>query len=304
MAREKRWSRPQSGRDGGRTRNTLVALVLASATLMTLDQVAGSSSPLEPVRRGVGEVMGPVEKVTAEAVRPFTAIGDFFSSRESLRRQVRALGADNTELRQRVASESADTRRLAEYDGLLKASSNHSLTLVPARVIGYGAAQSFTRTVTIDAGSADGLEADQAVVNNQGLVGRIVRVTRSTATVVLLIDPRTTVGGRIAESSELGTVSGGGSLVQDGTVDFQMFDSQLVPAAGDTVLTWGDGGGAYPQGLTIGRVREVFTSVRDTSRRAVLEPAVDFSSLDLVGVAVPTGTTGARAVMTPEGEWK
>lgn len=303
MAREKRWSRPNGG-PLGRTRNTLVALVLASATLMTLDQVAGANSPLEPVRRAVGEVMGPVEKVTAEAVRPFTAVGDYFASRDSLRRQVRALDADNTELRQRVASESADARRLAEYDGLLKASSNHRLTLVPARVIGYGAAQSFTRTVTIDAGSVDGIAPDQAVVNNQGLVGRVIRVTRSTATVVLLIDPRTTVGGRIAESSELGTVSGGGSLLGDGTVDFQMFDSQLVPAQGDTVLTWGDAGGAYPQGLVIGRVKEVFTSVRDTSRRAVLEPAVDFSSLDLVGVAVPAGTTGARALMTPEGDWK
>lgn len=303
MAREKRWGTDRN--DPSRTvRNTLVALVLASATLMTLDHAAGTSSPLEPVRRGVGELMGPVEKVTTEAVRPFTAVGDFFRTRDSLRQEVRELEADKSELTQKLGSTAADERRLAEYDGLLQSAGRQGLSLVPARVIGYGAAQNFTRTVTIDAGSAAGLEADQAVVNNDGLVGRVVRVTRSTATVVLLIDPRTTVGGRVSESSELGTVTGLGSLDEDGELEFQMFDSQLVPAAGDTVLTWGDAGGAYPAGLTVGTITEVYTSLQDTSRRAVLRPAVDFSSLDLVGVVVPDGTTGARAVMTPEGTWK
>lgn len=303
MAREKRWG---SDRDSGSRngRNTLIALVLASATLMALDNAAGSSSPVEPVRRAVGEVMGPVEKVSAEAVRPFTAVGDLFTSRDTLREELSDLRAENSDLTQRLGSASAETRRLAEYDGLLKSSGRMGLSLVPARVIGYGAAQNFTRTVTIDAGESAGLAADQAVVNNDGLVGRVVRVTSTTATVVLLVDPRTTVGGRVSQSSELGTVKGRGSLAASGELDFQLFDSDLVPAAGDTVLTWGDAGGAYPQGITIGRITQVFTSVRDASRRAVLEPAVDFSSLDLVGVVVPEQTRGSRAVMSPDGTWK
>lgn len=303
MAREKRWGSSETG-EGRTVRNTFVALALASAVLMTLDHAAGPSSPLDPVRRVVGEVFGPAEKVTTEAVRPFTAIGDFFQTRDDLRDQVRDLEAENSALSQRLGSAPADDRRLAEYDGLLQTSGRSGLSLVPARVIGYGSAQNFTRTVTIDAGSDAGLTSDQAVINNDGLVGRVIRVTSNTATVVLLVDPRTTVGGRVSESSELGTVTGAGSLADNGTLEFQMFDSQLVPAQGDTVLTWGDAGGSYPAGLTIGKITKVYTSLQDTSRRAVLAPAVDFSSLDLVGVVVPDGTTGTRAVMSPEGTWQ
>ena len=39
-------------------------------------------------------------------------------------------------------------------------------------------------------------------------------------------------------------------------------------------------------------VGKVFESVRETSYRAVIVPAVDFTALDLVGVVVPSGTGG------------
>jgi rod shape-determining protein MreC len=53
--------------------------------------------------------------------------------------------------------------------------------------------------------------------------------------------------------------------------------------------------------VPIGKVTEVFTSVRESSQRAVVEPFVDFSSLDVVGVVVPTGTRSDRAVVEADG---
>jgi hypothetical protein len=49
------------------------------------------------------------------------------------------------------------------------------LQTVTAEVIAYGPAQNFSRTVTIDRGTADGVQADMTVLNTDGLVGRVVR---------------------------------------------------------------------------------------------------------------------------------
>lgn len=306
LSRDRRWQSPKDERSPLRTsRSLLVALVLTCAVLMTLDHATGSGSPLEPVRRAVGEVMGPVENVTAQAARPFTSIGDSFTSRDELRRQVRTLQSQNATLREQVATAGFDRNRLAEYEGLIRTAEKNGRALLPARVVGFGPAQSFSRTVTIDAGSSSGVRPDLTVVNNDGLVGRVLRVTRSTATVLLIIDDDSVLGGRVGDSMEVGFIKGRGRISGSGQLDFDLVDTEVTPAEGDTVVTWGDQGGAssgpYAAGIPVGRVTEVFSSLRDNSRRAVIEPFADFSSLDLVGVVVPSGTTGDRAVIEVDG---
>ena len=68
------------------------------------------------------------------------------------------------------------------------------------------------------------------------------------------------------------------------------------------MVTWGsDGAGPYVPGVPVGRVTDVFASVREQSQRAVIEPFVDFGSLDLVGVVVPSGSTSDRSVIEADG---
>lgn len=307
MAREKRWNHATGPESAERrtTRNTVIALLLTCATLMVLDNATGDSSPVEPVRRAVGEVVGPLEQVTTAAARPFTSVGDFFTDRDSLRAEVRELEAENAALRARAATDPFDRNRLAELEGMTRTAAETGQALVPARVVGYGAAQNFTRTVTIDAGSSSGITPDLTVVNNDGLVGRVIRVTRTTATVLLVVDSDSTVGGRISESREIGFVKGRGSLTGSTELDFELLDDEVLPAEGDAVLTWGDGGsagnGPYTAGIPVGTVTEVYASLRDNTRRAVLKPFVDFSALDVVGVAVPSGTDSDRAVIEVDG---
>lgn len=300
--RERRWR----GLDHLEARNRpprslLVALVLASVTLVTLDVSSGASSPLEPVRRGVGEAFGPVESATAAAVRPFTSVPAWFRSKDALAEEVRELEAENAELRSRVQTSGVDRNRLAQYDGLTTAAEDLGHALVPARVVAIGSAQSFNNTVTIDAGSSAGVGPDMTVVNNDGLVGRVLRVTRSTATVLLITDPGSTVGGRVGSSMEVGFVTGSGSLGQDGALDLRLVDDTVVPARDDTVVTWGSTGGPYAPGVPVGRITEVYSSLREASQRAVVEPFVDFSSLDVVGVMVPSGTDSDRAIVEADG---
>ena len=288
---DRRWS--TGPRKSGR--GTLVTLLLACATLITLDYHGGPDSPVEPARAAVGGVLGPVESATSTVVRPFLAIPDWFHTQSSLRDDVAALEAENAALRQRLETTSLDTNRLAEYDALAQAQRDTGYTLVPAHVIAMGPSQAFSRTVTIDAGSDDGITADETVLNNDGLVGRVIRTTSTTATVLLILDADSTVGGRIGSNLEVGFLNGQGKLGQEGNLILDLVDDSLIPSADDVVVTWGSQGGApYVAGIPIGRVTSVISSPRETSQRAVIEPFVDFGALDLVGVVVPDGTATDR----------
>ena len=141
------------------------------------------------------------------------------------------------------------------------------------------------------------------VLNNDGLVGGVLRVTSTTATVLLVIDADSTVGGRVGSSMEMGFLHGRGVLGDEGRLDLELLDETVVPAKHDAVVTWGsDSGAPYVSGVPVGRVTSVYSSLRESTQRAVIEPFVDFGSLDLVGVVVPSGTTSDRSVIEADGD--
>lgn len=296
-----------SGRNGGwgrrgpspeqRARRTFALLVLACLTLITLD--ARSSSPLDVARDAVGTVVGPAESVTAGAVRPFTALSDTLRTNHALRGDVARLQSENSQLRGELATEPVDRQRLAELDGITRTVGETGYSMVAARVVAMGPMQSFSRTVTIDAGSSSGVHPDMTVLNSDGLVGRVVRTTRTTATVLLIVDTDSVVGGRLGTNLEIGFLRGRGSVDDNGRLALDLVDNSVQPSKDDVVVTWGSKNGVpYVAGIPIGRVESVVASPRQSSRLAVIKPFVDFTSLDVVAVVVPAGTTGDRPVLT------
>jgi rod shape-determining protein MreC len=280
------------------SRAVLLLLLLASFTLITLDARGGEDSPLEPVRSVMGDVLGPVENATAAAVRPFTAVPGFFRTTGGLRRDVARLEAENSQLKGALAGVSVDRNRAAELDGLLATSKTTGYALVPARVVAMGPGQSFSRTVTIDAGTRAGIRPDMTVLNNDGLVGRVVRADRSTATVLLLVDQDSVVGGRLGSSMEVGLLRGRGAVGGDEKLDLDLVDPSATVNEDDVLVTWGSKKGApYVAGVPIGRVTGVSSTPRQQSVQAVISPYVDFTSLDLVGVVVDRDTKSDRAVI-------
>jgi len=292
-------------REPGRPRRSLVvALVLCCLTLMTLDHVGGADggSPVDPLRRLVGEVYGPIESGVDAVISPVLAVPHWLRSHRDLASDVNRLESENAQLRSDLATSDYDRNRLQEYDDLTATAEAIGYALVPAHVIAIGPAQSFSRTVTIDAGSRAGLAADMTVVNGDGLVGRVLRVTSTTATVLLAVDADSTVGGRVGRSMKVGFLHGRGDLGDTARLDLELVDQTYVPAAGETVVTWGSQDGApYVSGVPVGVVESVYSSLRETTQRAVIDPFVDFSALDMVGVVVPSGTSSDRGVIEADG---
>ncbi len=266
-----------------------LALVLASLTLITVDRSTGDDSPLEPARVGAETVLGPVQQGLSVATRPISDAGDFFTTVDGLRDDNEQLAADNAELRAQLAATEAARTRLAEYDALDEVARDGLLDTVEARVVAVGPAQSFARTVTIDAGSRDGVRTDMTVYDADGLVGRVLRVGPTTATVLLIVDAESVVGGRVGSTAELAFLRGNGDLSGDGRLTMTTLDTTTRPVAGDTVVSWGSQGGVpYVAGVPLGTVEQVQTSARDSSATVSVRPFADFSSLDVV--AVVTGS--------------
>ena len=118
--------------------------------------------------------------------------------------------------------------------------------MVPARVAAIGSAFGFASTITLDAGSRDGIAVGQTVVSGAGLLGRTVRVAPFTSTVLLLTDPGFTVGARLTRAGTVGLATGDGQRMV-----FELVEGGRV-ATGDALLTTGSD--TFVPGVPVGRV--------------------------------------------------
>lgn len=256
----------------------LVLLLLTAFTLTTLDVRSGEGSPFDAVRRAADTVLGPAQNAVGGAVRSVTGVFDGDSSEEKrLQEEVDRLRAD---LRRTEDLQ----RRVADLDRLLALRDFGTYPMVPARVASLGSAFGFESTVTIDAGSRDGIAPGQTVVSGDGLVGRTLRVGPFTSTVLLLTDPGFTVGARLTRAGTVGLATGDG-----GGLAFELVEGGRV-AEGDALLTTGSD--TFVPGVPIGRVTSVDPTGSALVTTAAVEPFADLSALDLVGVVTepPRGT--------------
>jgi rod shape-determining protein MreC len=140
------------------------------------------------------------------------------------------------------------------------------------------------------------------VLNNDGLVGRVTRSDRYTSTVLLLVDQESVVGGRLGSSMEVGFLRGRGQVGDRARLDLHLVDASADVSKGDAVVTWGSKNGIpYVAGIPVGRVTAVHSTPRQQSTQAVIDPYVDFTTLDLVGVVVPKHAKSDRAVIRADG---
>ena len=280
-----------------RTRILLAVLVVASLTFVILD-LRGGQGPFGSVRTAASNVLGGLERAAATVFSPITGAGSWWSDMRDQAAQIDALETENSRLRSELDTLTNDRARADALDALLRVSSVGGYRFVPAEVISVGPAQDFSWTITIDAGRNDGIEADMSVINGDGLVGRVVKTTASTSTVVLIVDVTSAVGGRVATTEEIGIVSGTGR--QD-SLEFQLLDPMADVRVGDALVTFGSKGGRpYAPGLPIGEVVDVSGTPGQLTRVASVRPFVDVSQLSIVGVVTKPPRDDPRDSVLPK----
>ncbi|MFC7220263.1 rod shape-determining protein MreC [Streptomyces polyrhachis] len=283
-------------RDTRESRLLLVLLVTIALALITVDIRGGEQSPLEGVKRGAAAAFGPVEDGVAGVVDP---VGNAIAAvRESGDRhtRIKELELQNAQLRQRLGSGDRNRARAAELDKLLKTAGAGQYGVKGAQVIAIGAAQGLNWTVTIDAGTRDGIRRDMTVLNGDGLVGRVTTAGPTTATVLLANDPDFTVGTRLEKSNELGFATGQG----DRPLQVQLLNGKAKVEKGDRMVTFGsEEGRPFVAGVPIGRVVRVEANRGNLTRTVFVEPFAGFTRLDIVGVVVQPPRHDPRDTVLP-----
>ncbi|MFJ9772003.1 rod shape-determining protein MreC [Kitasatospora sp. NPDC101157] len=283
-------------RDTRESRLLLILLVAVAFALITVDIKGGEDSPLGPARHAAAGVLGPVERGAATVVDPVANTVRAFRDAATDSGRADQLARENTELRQKLASSDMATGRTKQLDDLLRTAGAGGYTVKAAQVIAIGPAQGFSWTITIDAGSDDGLTRDMTVINGQGLVGRVTTVAPTTATVLLASDPGFSAGTRLEGNGEIGFASGGG----DSPMKVSLLNGKAQVKNGDRLVTFGSQSGRpFVPGVPVGKVIEVQANAGQLTKTVLVEPFVQFTRLDLVGVVVVPPRTDPRDAVLP-----
>jgi rod shape-determining protein MreC len=256
-----------------RTRAVLIALLVVAIALITIDFRDGGDSDAHGIG---GRIFGPVEHLAGDVTGVFGG-GDGG--------EVATLQKQNDQLRAQLAqaqTNDADARQLASVLHL----SAGKYQVVAGTVIAAGGG--YSDTVTINAGSANGIATDETVINGDGLVGTVVSVTGTTATVQLASDAGATVGVRMSGTNQIGALTGtAGSLSSGAPLKLTLFNANATLKPGQTLVTFGSvGGRPYVAGVPVGTVETVTTQPGSLTPTALVKPFADFTGLGVVGVVV------------------
>ena len=280
-------------RRSGRGRLLLLVFIALSIVVITLDFRQNEGGPLQRAKDISVTIVAPIQRGLTAVFRP---VGDFFGSIGELG----GLRSENQRLEAQLESAQSQIDQAEalqeDFDALARL---HALKepwtqmdKVAASVFAY-APSNYRWARTIDKGRADGIKPDMAVVNSEGLVGKIVRpITDHSATVLLLIDPRGAAGARISDRRDTGKIQGNG---ESEGLSLELIGSNSEVAVNDLVITSGYDGGIFPPGIPIGLVDQVIGDVRAPDHTIVVQPFVNFTELDFVFVLLESGRSVATA---------
>ena len=170
---------------------------------------------------------------------------------------------------------------------LLQYKENYKIQTVLARMIAKDVSSEF-RAIRINRGKSSGIEPNMAVLNAEGVIGRVLRTTDSTSDVVTILDPLSAVDAYIMRSRARGIIEGlTDSLCQ---LKFALRVDDIQP--GDLLLSSGLGGN-FPKGIPVGTITKVTRKSFGITQKVEVKPSVDFSKLE--EVLVVTKTDGSPA---------
>ncbi len=281
--------------DNRRTRLVLGVLLIIAITLITLDFRDGGASPV----RGWGAaIFGPVERVTHDVTDPVASLFDSITGGPSAQGTIAGLQRQNAELRAELSAAQLSKTARKQLTQLLQLDAG-GYKIVAANVIAAGGG--FSDTVTLDAGSKDGIKQDETVLNGSGFVGTVTQVSANTSTVLLASDASSVVGVELAGGGQIGSVTGTGkSMSGSALLRLNLFDANAVLHPGQQVVTYASvGNQPLVPGVPVGTIVSVSGNAGALTQTAMVRPAVSFTALGVVGVVVQVPRHNLRVPILP-----
>ena len=160
--------------------------------------------------------------------------------------------------------------------GLLGFKARQDFLTSAARVISRDPAN-WNSSMMISKGRAEGIRPGMPVINSLGVVGKVAEVAEHAAKVILVNDPGFSIAVVNQRSREAGLLSG--SLT--GKCRLSYLPEEADVKAGDPIVTSALSN-AFPEGLLVGRVVNVYPAGGISDARAEVKPAVEVAKIEEV----------------------
>jgi rod shape-determining protein MreC len=243
-------------------------LVTAALALFAMSKTGNPAAA--NIRLTILDVVTPVIAVAASPFDAVADLGDWFSGMVAMRAENVTLKNQNLQLLQwqamakRMEAENASLKRLMN---VVPAQKTHYTTLHMVSDLGGP----YAKSALLNGGKDQGVKADQAVINEDGLVGRVIESGQSSARVLLISDINSRVPV-MAERTRQKTILAGNNAGLP-TLSYLAGNNDIQ--IGDRIVTSGDGG-IFPAGIPVGIVASASGST------VAIQPYADVSRAEYV----------------------
>ncbi len=192
-----------------------------------------------------------------------------FRENQRLKRDIGALKARVILLEEMVREE-------GRYERLARFREKQAFSSISAVVIARDPAN-WNSSLMVNRGKSDGIRPGMAVINGDGVVGKVAEVAKDVSKVILVNDPGFSVAVLDRRSRESALVTGSLS----GKCRMSYLPERADIEVGDEIIT-SKLSTDFPEDVLIGVVTQVFPSDNGSSMEAEVEPAITVSQIEEV----------------------
>ncbi len=260
-----------------RSTTLLIGLLVVAFLLATFDVRTAGDGLGTTMRDGAQTLFSPLQDVASAVTRPVVGFIDALSDIASLREENENLRQENLDLQKQVdqfTSLQAEIEHLRDINDL---TAPDDLPTVTAQINSPGSS-TLDLVRFINKGVGDGISVGDAVIDEQGLVGRVDLVFRRSARVRLIFDPNVTISVMDEVTSQSGLLTG-----DNDTLILRIFSADEPVREGNVIVT---AGSRFPPGIVVGTVKETAADDAGFGLDTEVIAAINPSRLDFVKVIV------------------
>ena len=251
----------------------LVGIAVFLAAIMAY---AGANGRLTAAPQEILSVaVAPFQRAAAAVSNGVSSLWEKYTNIDAILEENEKLTAENAELRGQMVDYDKLKAENEAYKALTNIQEQHpEMSYVSSFVIGRDPLDSFYG-FTLDQGSLDGVEANDAITSDEGyLLGVVTEVDLTSCKVMTILHPSFNAAGVVSRTRDNGIITGSADYAAEGLCILSNLSRSTLTKANDQVITTGLGG-VFPPDVLVGGVQELVPEASGKSTIAVLKPGAD-----------------------------
>ena len=251
-------------------------LVGIAVFLVGIMAYAGANGRLTAAPQEILSVaVAPFQRAAAAVSNGVSSLWEKYTNIDAILEENEKLTTENAELRGQMVDYDKLKAENEAYKALTNIQEQHpEMSYVSSFVIGRDPLDSFYG-FTLDKGSLDGVEANDAITSDEGyLLGVVTEVDLTSCKVMTILHPSFNAAGVVSRTRDNGIITGSADYAAEGLCILSNLSRGTLTKANDQVITTGLGG-VFPPDVLVGVVQELVPEASGKSTIAVLKPGAD-----------------------------